>query len=201
VSAGMVSICRPGLDAIRWFSYYQHRAPHPPWHGFSECDSLLLLWVLAPPARGVTWRAHWVNQAFSGARGGSTVEEATVTETVGGLAMADELLVGLGCGSTGHPQVGRFVWDGTTWRLVAASRQRPGSILPSGSPQEQHGSFDIAASYPGCPSCGAMGFVRCGRCTRLACWDSAREIFECPACGNRGPVTGTIESISTLGSG
>jgi predicted RNA-binding Zn-ribbon protein involved in translation (DUF1610 family) len=115
--------------------------------------------------------------------------------------MADVLLVGLACGKTRHPQVGKFVWDGGTWRLVGVSRQRPGSVLPAAGQKEQRGSFDIASTYGGCPSCGAMGFVRCGRCTQLACWDPAREIFDCPHCGNRGPVAGTIESISTLGSG
>lgn len=115
--------------------------------------------------------------------------------------MADVIFVGVACSTTGHPQVGRFVWDGRTWLLVGASRQRPGSILPPDGGQEQRGSFDTAPSYPGCPSCGAMAFVRCGRCGQLGCWERSREIFECPHCGNRGPVTETIDSISTLGPG
>lgn len=117
---------------------------------------------------------------------------------------ADVFLVSLYCSSTGHPQVGKFTWNGTAWLLVGVSRQRPGTSLPEESGQaggEHHGSFNTASGYTGCPSCGSSAFVRCGGCARLACWDRTWDIFRCPHCGNSGPVSGNIESISPLQHG
>lgn len=114
---------------------------------------------------------------------------------------SDVLLVSLDCSSSGHPQVGRFTWDGTTWVLVGVSRQRPGASPLGEAGQGFHGSFAVASGYPGCPSCGASRFVQCGKCARLACWDPSWETYLCPHCGTSGPVGGTIDTISTLGPG
>jgi predicted RNA-binding Zn-ribbon protein involved in translation (DUF1610 family) len=115
---------------------------------------------------------------------------------------SDVLLVSLNCSNSGHPQVGRFTWDGTSWVLVGVSRQRPGACPQGEAGQEHHGSFAIASGYAGCPSCGASRLVQCGRCARLTCWDPSWEIYRCPHCGNSGQVDRTIDAISTtLGSG
>lgn len=118
------------------------------------------------------------------------------------LAVSDVLLVSLDCSSSGHPQVGRFTWDGTTWVLVGVSRQRPGASAPKETGGKYQGSFAIADAYSGCPSCGASQFVQCGRCARLACWDPSWATYLCPHCGDSGQVDRTIDAISTtLGPG
>jgi hypothetical protein len=82
------------------------------------------------------------------------------------------------------PSVGRFVWTGSEYALGAASKQRPGSVLPPGDgPHDIEASFTTMPEYPGCPGCGSDGFVRCGRCKQLGCWDDGWETFHCPRCG------------------
>lgn len=98
------------------------------------------------------------------------------------------------CPHTGLPMVGRFVWNGAAYELIAASKQRPGSVLP----EEGRGrvaTYQSHASYR-CPQCGASSFVQCGRCSQLACWEESWEIFRCPRCGDSGPVHDFIERIT-----
>jgi hypothetical protein len=111
-----------------------------------------------------------------------------------------DLLANVTCSSTRHPGVGRFRQVGRDWELVGVSRQRPGSVLPPGGPSTTAamGAFTVTKSYPGCPSCHADNFVRCGRCQCLACWDTTWPTFSCPSCGNSGPVEGSITEISSL---
>jgi hypothetical protein len=111
------------------------------------------------------------------------------------------LFISLVCCHTRNPGVGRFVWTGSYYSLVGASRQRPGSVVPDEGQEQIEAEFTTAPDYQGCPGCGAGGFVRCGRCLRLACWEDSWEIFHCPRCGNSGPVTGTIDRLSDLGTG
>jgi hypothetical protein len=112
------------------------------------------------------------------------------------------LFVSLVCSHTQAPSVGRFVLSGSSYLLVGASRQRPGSVIPSDH-QQQHieAQFGTAPGYTGCPGCGADGYVRCGQCHGLGCWDRSWEMFHCPRCGNSGPITGTISDLSDLGTG
>lgn len=110
------------------------------------------------------------------------------------------LFVPLTCSSTSHPAIGRFLpGDHHDYYLVAASRQRPGSGTAGlgGGQGDVRGSFGTMAEYPGCPSCGADGFVRCGGCGQLSCQDGTWELFTCPVCGNQGKITGYIEALST----
>ncbi len=111
------------------------------------------------------------------------------------------LFIGLMCSHTRMPSVGRFVWDGSAYGLVAASRQRPGSSLPAESRGQIQATFGTTPQYPGCPGCGASGFVRCGQCQNLSCWEEAWEVFHCPTCGNSGKVVGVIDRLSDLGTG
>lgn len=111
------------------------------------------------------------------------------------------LFISLVCSHTRNPSVGRFVWTGSGYALVAASPQRPGSTTPDEGRGQIEAEFGTAADYPGCPGCGASGFVRCGQCTKLACWESSWEVFHCPRCGNSGRVTGTIDRLSDMGTG
>lgn len=45
------------------------------------------------------------------------------------------------------------------------------------------GDFCIAAGFPGCPYCGAQGFIQCV-CTKISCYNGL-EIAECAWCGNK----------------
>ncbi|MEV6417398.1 hypothetical protein [Kribbella sp. NPDC051718] len=104
------------------------------------------------------------------------------------------------CSSTRHPGVARFERMGEQWVLVGASRQRPESNPVAAERRTQSGGFACASTYTGCPSCGADSFVQCGGCQSMGCWDNSWPDFNCPTCGNRGPVTGEIKSVSTTGS-
>jgi hypothetical protein len=52
-----------------------------------------------------------------------------------------------------------------------------------------NGIIEMDAEYPGCPHCKGDSFVRCGSCSKIACWDSKNTEFRCPSCGIQGIVT------------
>lgn len=114
------------------------------------------------------------------------------------------ILANITCSITRHPGVGRFGRQGGNLVLKGASRQRPGSVLPtSGSlaQAQDGGAFTISADYRGCPSCGASSIVRCSGCNQLACWDSSQPVFNCPSCGHSGEVSGVITEFTALDGG
>lgn len=58
-----------------------------------------------------------------------------------------------------------------------------------------------------CPWCGNRGYVRCGVCHNITCYNNNFNEFTCAYCGNSGNVTGVISgdelnnSIKTSGNG
>lgn len=54
--------------------------------------------------------------------------------------------------------------------------------------------------YPGCPYCGNTGFVHCGECGELTCYDG-EDWFTCAHCGNSGSVTAGWEGVKLSGGG
>lgn len=113
----------------------------------------------------------------------------------------DTMLASMVCSSHHQPTVIRFRWNGTAYEAVGASKQRPGSIIPSeGGNGAVRGSFVVTEDYTGCPYCRANNFVRCGQCNELSCYDKSWEIFNCPRCGHSGRITGTIDTVSGLGT-
>lgn len=58
------------------------------------------------------------------------------------------------------------------------------------------GSFNTDDDYPGCPSCGAPSFVRCGACGQMGCWRSPTR-YRCPWCSDEGTVEGYITELSS----
>ena len=56
------------------------------------------------------------------------------------------------------------------------------------------GSFSLDPSYPGCPSCRARAFFRCG-CGKVGCWDGERRKVTCPWCGMTGELQGIVTSL------
>jgi hypothetical protein len=114
--------------------------------------------------------------------------------------MDEAMFVSMVCSSTSRPAVIRFRWSGQAYEALGASKQRPGSVIPSDDNGPIRGEFGLGPHYRGCPYCGADNFVHCGRCKELSCYDSSWEVFHCPRCGNSGRVTGTIDSLSGLGN-
>ena len=50
------------------------------------------------------------------------------------------------------------------------------------------GRVDLDSKYPGCPYCGAGGWVSCGKCGKLTCYDGEKKRFICSWCGGSGKV-------------
>jgi hypothetical protein len=63
---------------------------------------------------------------------------------------------------------------------------------------ERKGSFSFAASYPGCPHCHSISAYKCS-CGRLGCWDGEGRTVQCPWCGHKGEVGGSVDSLTSSG--
>ena len=48
---------------------------------------------------------------------------------------------------------------------------------------EIKGNLYALKSFPGCPYCGTKGFVQCGRCHKITCWNNEESLL-CGWCGN-----------------
>jgi len=59
---------------------------------------------------------------------------------------------------------------------------------------EIRGTFQIAPTFPGCRSCGAVGFFSCG-CGKVGCWDGESGMATCPWCGSSGELSGEITEL------
>lgn len=46
-----------------------------------------------------------------------------------------------------------------------------------------HGSFRAVDDYPGCPFCHTNGFIVCGKCGKISCYNN-EELSKCEWCGN-----------------
>lgn len=42
--------------------------------------------------------------------------------------------------------------------------------------------------YPGCPDCGGKGWISCGGCRKLTCYDGESTYFTCPWCKTSGKL-------------
>ena len=56
------------------------------------------------------------------------------------------------------------------------------------------GRVDLNQEYPGCPDCGGTGWVSCGHCKKLTCYNGSDTRFTCAWCGN----SGELESSDTF---
>lgn len=101
------------------------------------------------------------------------------------------------CSRSGRFLMTRFEWNGYGWSLVGASFARRPTSSPGFPGEEVQGSFELSSDYQGCPGCHADGFVRCGRCAELGCYDTSWPQFQCASCGNSGEVSGTIANLRT----
>lgn len=62
------------------------------------------------------------------------------------------------------------------------------------------GNIDITIDYPGCPYCGSTGFVVCGNCGRLCCWNDG-SYSTCAWCGDTRRVGGEYDGAGINGAG
>lgn len=51
------------------------------------------------------------------------------------------------------------------------------------------GHVQLDPEYPGCPYCNATGWVSCGACGKLTCWNGRTRHFTCAWCGNTGELS------------
>lgn len=59
------------------------------------------------------------------------------------------------------------------------------------------GSFDIDSAFPNCPRCTVKGLFQCGDCQKVSCGPRDLRRAVCGWCGNSGPISGSIRSLST----
>ncbi len=62
------------------------------------------------------------------------------------------------------------------------------------------GKVETDAEYPGCPYCGGMGWVSCGRCGKLTCYNGEERHFTCAWCKSSGELQ-AAETFELNGSG
>jgi hypothetical protein len=58
------------------------------------------------------------------------------------------------------------------------------------------GNFSIDDTYPGCPYCEQLSFVKCGKCEKVSCGGEQGSTHVCPWCNNNAQISGYIESLS-----
>jgi len=100
------------------------------------------------------------------------------------------------CGRSGDVIVGVFYRVGGSWQLTFSSLTGGGARVGPGEALSVQGEFSYAASYVGCASCAARGYIQCSRCAELSCWDTNPARSRCGWCGAEGPVEGAISQVS-----
>ena len=63
------------------------------------------------------------------------------------------------------------------------------------------GRVIIDPEYPGCPHCGGKGFVHCGKCGKLSCWDEEEVSFNCHHCGYKGKIGMSADEFDDIKAG
>lgn len=63
------------------------------------------------------------------------------------------------------------------------------------------GRVIIDPEYPGCPYCGGKGFVHCGKCGKLSCWDEEEVSFSCHHCGHTGEIGMNADEFDDIKAG
>ena len=62
------------------------------------------------------------------------------------------------------------------------------------------GRVEIDTEYPGCPYCGSTGWVRCGKCGKLTCYNGEGNSFTCAWCKSSGKLQ-IAETFDLTGGG
>lgn len=90
--------------------------------------------------------------------------------------------------------------DGDWWRTWAFPINEKKAHNEGYDITEVKGGLNPMEEYPGCPYCGTKGFVQCGRCRKLSCYNGEEQIV-CKWCGNLMSNFVTSESFDVSGGG
>lgn len=71
------------------------------------------------------------------------------------------------------------------WWRTWAFKIKPNNAKSEGYDKTPiQGNLNVTGEYPGCPYCGAVGFVQCGKCKKVSCYNGETSLT-CPWCGNK----------------
>lgn len=89
--------------------------------------------------------------------------------------------------------------DGDWWRTWAFPINEKRAHSEGYDETQVLGNLFATAEYPGCPYCGAKGFVQCNKCKKIACYSGEKSLI-CPWCGNlMDNITTATEKFSLSG--
>jgi len=83
--------------------------------------------------------------------------------------------------------------DGDWWRTWAFKVKLEQAQSEGYDETQVKGTLKATEEYPGCPHCGAMGFVQCGQCKKISCWHG-EEAMVCPWCKTK--MTNIVSTTS-----
>lgn len=72
--------------------------------------------------------------------------------------------------------------DGDWWRTWAFKIKAQHAKNEGYDETQVQGNLNATEEYPGCPHCGTSGFVQCGTCKKISCWNGETSLV-CPWCG------------------
>ena len=105
------------------------------------------------------------------------------------------------CGKANQPYGVRVqrMEDGDWWRTWAF-KVKPQQAKSEGFDKTMvQGNLYATREYPGCPYCGATGFVQCGTCGKISCW-KGENTLTCLWCGKvMNNIVTTTEKFSVSG--
>ncbi len=73
--------------------------------------------------------------------------------------------------------------DGDWWRTWAFKLNAEQAQSEGYDETQVQGNLNATNEYPGCPHCGTKGFVQCGQCKKISCWNGESSL-PCLWCGN-----------------
>ena len=73
--------------------------------------------------------------------------------------------------------------DGDWWRTWAFPVDDHKAHSEGYEITKVRGNLYHTEEYPGCPYCGAKGFVQCNECQKISCWNGESRL-KCEWCGN-----------------
>lgn len=89
--------------------------------------------------------------------------------------------------------------DGDWWRVWAFPIEERRARNEGFDKTIVQGNLRSTDKYPGCPHCGAKGFVQCNSCHKIACWNGETQM-KCPWCGtNMDKITPATEKFNLFG--
>jgi len=89
--------------------------------------------------------------------------------------------------------------DGDWWRTWAFKIKPQHAKSEGYDKTPVQGNLNPTEEYPGCPHCGSHGFVQCGTCKKISCWNGETSMV-CPWCGtNMDNIVTATEKFNVTG--